>query len=72
MKDKIITCVQCGNPFVFAGSEQVRFHNLGFGIPKRCPECRKNKFKVFEIHERLKQKGNKKQFWRRDRELEAR
>jgi len=68
MKDKVITCVQCGNPFVFAVAEQARFHKLGFDIPKRCPECRKKKFKAIQTNERAQHKGNKKQGWRRDRE----
>ncbi|UCE33885.1 MAG: zinc-ribbon domain containing protein [Deltaproteobacteria bacterium] len=68
MKDKVITCVQCENPFVFAVAEQARFHERGFDIPKRCPECRKKKFRAIEITERLQHKGNKKQGWRRDSE----
>jgi hypothetical protein len=68
MKDKVITCVQCGNPFVFAVAEQARLHKLGFDIPKRCPECRKKKFKAIQTNERVQHKGNKKQGWRRDRE----
>jgi len=71
MKDKVITCVQCGNPFVFAVAEQARFHKLGFDIPKRCLECRRKKFKAIEMNERRKHRGNKKQGWRGDHEFET-
>jgi len=71
MKDKMITCVQCETPFVSTVAEQNRFLNLGFGIPKRCAECRTKKFKAIGISERRKHNGNKRQGWRKDRELEG-
>ncbi|UCG63453.1 MAG: zinc-ribbon domain containing protein [Deltaproteobacteria bacterium] len=71
IKDKMIACVQCETPFVFTAAEQKRFLNLGFGIPKRCAECRKKKFKAIRISERRKHNGNKRQGWRKDRELEG-
>lgn len=39
--DRTITCVSCGNAFVFSASEQELFASRGFtNEPKRCPECR--------------------------------
>lgn len=39
--DRTITCVDCGQPFVFSAAEQEVFANRGFtNDPKRCPSCR--------------------------------
>ncbi|MFZ7110493.1 MAG: zinc-ribbon domain containing protein [Desulfatiglandales bacterium] len=48
MTDKILICVQCEKPFLFSTAEQDRFIASGFDPPKRCPGCRKKKFKVTE------------------------
>jgi len=41
-QDKQITCVDCGDPFIFNSGEQAFFASKGFGTePKRCPACRK-------------------------------
>lgn len=48
MKDKVMTCIQCGTEFVFSGQEHARFMAKGYGVPKRCPECRKKKAKAIE------------------------
>jgi CxxC-x17-CxxC domain-containing protein len=39
--DRTISCVDCGQPFVFSAAEQEVFANRGFtNDPKRCPACR--------------------------------
>ena len=39
--DRTITCVDCGQPFVFSAAEQEVFANRGFtNDPKRCASCR--------------------------------
>lgn len=39
--DKILTCAECGNEFVFTAGEQEFFQAKGFqNQPKRCPTCR--------------------------------
>ena len=39
--DRVITCVDCGQPFAFTASEQELFASRGFtNDPKRCAECR--------------------------------
>ncbi|MBI4301764.1 MAG: zinc-ribbon domain containing protein [Chloroflexi bacterium] len=39
--DKTLTCVQCGNSFVFTASEQELHRTRGYtNEPKRCPTCR--------------------------------
>jgi NAD-dependent SIR2 family protein deacetylase len=43
MKEKTITCNQCGKPFILTGSQQERISALGFDEPKRCPDCREKK-----------------------------
>ncbi|MBU0733038.1 MAG: zinc-ribbon domain-containing protein [Proteobacteria bacterium] len=52
MKDKILLCIQCEEPFVFSSEDQARFLTLGFASPRRCPECRKKKSKGIEHHEK--------------------
>lgn len=42
MADKVITCKDCGNEFVFTEGEQAFYLEKGFtNDPVRCPECRK-------------------------------
>jgi CxxC-x17-CxxC domain-containing protein len=41
MKDKTLTCRDCGKEFAFTASEQEFFAQKGFtNEPGRCPECR--------------------------------
>jgi hypothetical protein len=66
MKDRVITCIQCENSFIFTRSEQERFRARGFDEPKRCPECRKKKSRGVEMPEAWKDKGKqKKHNWQR-------
>ena len=66
MKDKIMTCIQCGNTFVFTAAEQARFIARGFDRPKRCPQCRKNRARGIEMNKSEKGKNNKRHRRRRD------
>ena len=44
MADKVITCKDCGNEFVFTEGEQAFYLEKGFtNDPVRCPECRKKR-----------------------------
>jgi len=45
MNDITIACRLCGKPFVFTGSEQKWYQKQGFDQPKRCPECREEKWR---------------------------
>lgn len=39
--DKTISCVNCGEPFIFSADEQELFATRGYtNEPKRCPSCR--------------------------------
>jgi CxxC-x17-CxxC domain-containing protein len=41
--DKTITCVQCGNSFVFTAGEQEFYAEKGYtNEPKRCKPCRED------------------------------
>lgn len=41
--DKTITCVQCGNSFVFTAGEQEFYQEKGYtNEPKRCKPCRED------------------------------
>lgn len=43
-QDKIITCVDCGDQFVFTANEQAFYAQRGFSNePKRCASCRQNR-----------------------------
>ena len=51
MRDKTLTCIQCGNQFVLTVNDQEKLITRGFDFPKRCPDCRKRKFRqVQEDH----------------------
>jgi CxxC-x17-CxxC domain-containing protein len=39
--DKALTCVECGQPFVFSVGEQIFFRERQFQhVPKRCKTCK--------------------------------
>ena len=46
MKDKKLTCVQCQSEFLVTGEEREKMLARGFGMPRRCPNCRKHKAKI--------------------------
>jgi len=41
--DKTIRCIQCNSEFLFTEREQKYYQDRGFSIPKRCPNCRKER-----------------------------
>lgn len=40
MQDKILTCRDCGQEFVFTAGEQEFYAEKGFSEPSRCSACR--------------------------------
>lgn len=38
--DRVITCADCGQEFVFSASDQEFYAGRGFTDPRRCPSCR--------------------------------
>jgi hypothetical protein len=48
MKDQMLFCVQCDEPFMYSVKEQMRHQRQGFDPPRRCPECRQHKVKLGE------------------------
>jgi len=43
-QDKTLTCIDCGQPFVFTAGEQEFFAQKGFqNEPKRCKTCKATK-----------------------------
>lgn len=41
LADRTITCVECGQDFIFTASEQEAFASRGYtNDPKRCTSCR--------------------------------
>lgn len=45
IKDQNRICIQCESEFIVTAVEKERLLSKGFGIPKRCHVCRKNKMK---------------------------
>lgn len=42
-QDRSLTCVDCGNDFVWTAKDQDFFQRKGFQQPKRCKDCRTKK-----------------------------
>ena len=38
--DKVLTCADCSQNFIFTASEQEFYATRGFTEPRRCPSCR--------------------------------
>jgi CxxC-x17-CxxC domain-containing protein len=38
--DRVLTCADCGQEFVFSASDQEFYAGRGFTDPRRCPSCR--------------------------------
>lgn len=61
MKDKILTCVQCGSEFYVTSKEAEKLCSCAFNFPKRCPDCRRNKSKgIHEDNNDWRGKGKKR------------
>ncbi len=47
-QDKALTCIDCGNDFVFTAGEQLFFHDKQFkNEPKRCKYCKAKRAAAF-------------------------
>jgi len=47
-QDKALTCMDCGNDFVFTAGEQLFFHDKQFkNEPKRCKFCKAKRAAIF-------------------------
>jgi len=44
LEDIKIKCILCSKAFVFTSSEQKWYQKQGYNQPKRCPDCRENKY----------------------------
>lgn len=40
MSDRVLTCADCSQEFVFTGNEQEFYAERQFSEPRRCPSCR--------------------------------
>ncbi len=43
LRNRWLTCIDCGNDFVFKIGEQKYYKEKGFEPPKRCLSCRPKK-----------------------------
>jgi CxxC-x17-CxxC domain-containing protein len=47
IKDKVLTCIDCGSEFVFTAGEQIFFRDKNFkNEPKRCKNCKSKRVAV--------------------------
>ena len=46
MKDQMLFCVQCDEPFTYSVKEQIRHSQQGFDAPRRCQACRQHKVRM--------------------------
>jgi len=44
LEDAKIKCIICGRTFLFTSSEQKWYKDQGYNQPKRCSDCRENKY----------------------------
>ena len=44
LEDVEIKCAVCGGIFIFTAGEQKWYKGMGYNQPKRCSECRENKY----------------------------
>jgi len=42
-EDRLLTCADCGTEFIFTAGESVYFESKRLSIPKRCPDCRRQR-----------------------------
>jgi CxxC-x17-CxxC domain-containing protein len=43
-RDKVLTCTDCGDEFIFSAGEQLFFSDKGLRhVPKRCKPCKQKK-----------------------------
>ena len=71
MKSTWLTCVQCDDLFEFTAAEQDRFDRLGFDAPRRCPACRRHKFKATDETDGRRLREKKKSHRQRGRHDEV-
>lgn len=38
---KVLSCIVCGEDFIFSSGEMVYYLDHGLAEPKRCPSCRR-------------------------------
>lgn len=43
LEDKVLTCCDCGQEFVFSAGEQAYFKSKGLSQPKRDKSCRERR-----------------------------
>lgn len=46
LKDRLLTCVDCGKEFLFSVPEQRFFSSKQLSVPKRCKDCRAERKKT--------------------------
>jgi hypothetical protein len=51
MKDQMLFCVQCDEPFTYSVKEQMRHSQQGFDAPRRCQTCRQHKVRMVDSPE---------------------
>jgi hypothetical protein len=57
-------CVQCDAEFTMSEQEIERYEEMGFDLPRRCPQCRKHKIRMSEDVPAGRKSRDKKKFYR--------
>jgi hypothetical protein len=57
-----IECVQCGKEFELSEKDLDQLAARGFDIPKRCPDCRRNKSRYATDDSHRRRRDKKKHY----------
>lgn len=61
MRDVMLTCIQCDSNFMFSIAQQKRCEEHGFDAPRRCPDCRKKKSRLYGKEDNRSKNGKRKE-----------
>jgi len=60
MENITMVCIQCEKEFEFNVSEQEKYEDRGYDMPKRCPSCRKHKNRNLDQAENRRHSNRKR------------
>ncbi len=67
MEDMILVCVRCEEEFEFSALEQEKYEDRGYDIPKRCPTCRKHKYRNMDAMDDRRHTNKKREYSSKNR-----
>jgi len=66
----MILCAQCEKPFRVSEAEMALLESKGFSLPRRCPECRRRKWKAANEAAESRFEEKKKRHRRKSSEMD--